>query len=369
MNLRAQASLFVGLAIAISTCAAPSSGQKMPQSGNEAINPETELQTGISLTRNGHFTEAIPHFLAAQGHVNEEYAEDFNLALCYVATGQNKPAVQILTGMLAKGHTNSEVDNLLAQAYIGDGQAQPAFEAFQKAADLTPLNERLYLFIADACMQKKSYELGLKVLNEGVRNLPQSPRIHYERALFLNNLERYDLARDDFETTKQLAPEGEFAFLADGQEGLLGGNIPQAVRAAREGVQRYPDNYILLQMLGEALIHAGAAPGQPDFREALAALEKSVALHPEYARSQTALGKLYLMENRVDDAIVHLEAARRLDPSETSVYSHLATAYRRKGEPQEAQKMLSILAGLNDAEAGKIRAGPPARAGSSSSPD
>jgi tetratricopeptide (TPR) repeat protein len=367
MTLRAQAALFVGLAIAISICTAPSSGQRTSQSGNDATNPETELQTGISLTRSGHFSEAIPHFLAARGHVNEEYAEDFNLALCYVAIGQNQSAIQILTAMRANGHATAEVDNLLAQAYIGDGQTQPALEAFQQAADLTPLNEKLYLFIADACMQKKSYELGLKVLNQGVRSLPQSPRLHYERALFLNNLERYDLARDDFETTKQLAPESEFAFLADGQEGLLEGNIPQAVRAGREGVRRFPDNYILLQVLGEALIHAGAAPGQPDFQEALAALEKSVALHPEYAQSQTALGKLYLMENSLDDAILHLEAARRLDPSETSVYSHLATAYRRKGEPQEAQKMLSILAGLNDAEAGKIRAGPPARAGSSGS--
>ncbi|HKS82403.1 MAG TPA: tetratricopeptide repeat protein [Candidatus Acidoferrales bacterium] len=367
MTLRAQASVFVCLAIATLILAISSSGQPQ-QSNNATTNPEAELQTGIALTRNGDFTEAIPHFLAARGHVNEEYAEDFNLALCYVATGQDRPAIQILIAMRAEGHTNSEVDNLLAQAYIGDGQTQPAFEAFQQAATLTPQNEKLYLFIADACMQKKNNELGLRVMDLGVRNVPQSPRIHYQRALFLNNLERFDLAQNDFEATKQLAPESEFAFLADGQEGLLEGNIPQAVRAARAGVQHYPDNYILLQMLGEALIHAGAAPGQPDFQEALGALQKSVALRPDYAQSQTALGKLYLMENRVDDAIVHLEAARRLDPSETSVYSHLATAYRRKGEPQEAQKMLTILAGLNDAVAGKIRAGPPARAGSSGSP-
>ena len=32
-----------------------------------------------------------------------------------------------------------------------------------------------------------------------------------------------------------------------------------------------------------------------------------------------------------------------------------------EGEPEEAQKTLSILAKLNEAEAAKIRAGPPAR--------
>jgi tetratricopeptide (TPR) repeat protein len=338
-------------------------------SQSAALDPESELQAGITLTREAHFSDAIPHFLAAKGHVTESYAADFDLALCYVATQQNKPAIALLNDLRDGGHASSEVENLLAQAYVGDGQNGPAFDAFEKAAELTPRSEKLYLYISDACMQRRSYELGLKVLNEGVENLPQSPRLRYERALFENNLERYDLARADFDEAKRLAPESEFAYLADAQENLLEGNVSEAVHSARAGVARFPDNYILLQLLGEALMHAGVSPGQPEFGEALAALEKSVAQHPEYGSSQTALGKLYLMENHLDDAIAHLEIARRLDPSNTSVYSHLATAYRRKGQPDEAQKMLTILANLNDAEAGKIRAGPPARGGSSGSPE
>src|SRR5579872_4118781 len=53
-------------------------------------NAEVELQKGIALTRGGKFQEAIPHLLAAQGQVTSELAASFNLALCYVATGQFK---------------------------------------------------------------------------------------------------------------------------------------------------------------------------------------------------------------------------------------------------------------------------------------
>src|SRR5215471_17694753 len=53
-----------------------------------ASDPEAELQTGISLTRAGNFGAAIPHFLAARGHVKDAYAAEFNLALCYVGTSQ-----------------------------------------------------------------------------------------------------------------------------------------------------------------------------------------------------------------------------------------------------------------------------------------
>ena len=51
---------------------------------------EAELQTGISLTRRGKFEEAIPHFLAVQGHVSikNEFVLEYDLALCYVATGR-----------------------------------------------------------------------------------------------------------------------------------------------------------------------------------------------------------------------------------------------------------------------------------------
>ena len=54
------------------------------ESGSSA-SAEQELQTGTELTRQGHFREAIPHFLAAQGRVSNEFAADFNLALCYFA--------------------------------------------------------------------------------------------------------------------------------------------------------------------------------------------------------------------------------------------------------------------------------------------
>ena len=55
---------------------------------NNSAELEAELQAGIKLTSNGDFAAAIPHLLEARGHVSDEYAANFDLALCYVATGQ-----------------------------------------------------------------------------------------------------------------------------------------------------------------------------------------------------------------------------------------------------------------------------------------
>jgi Flp pilus assembly protein TadD len=64
------------------------------------------------------------------------------------------------------------------------------------------------------------------------------------------------------------------------------------------------------------------------------------------------------LDNRVDDAIAHLETARRLSPGNAAVYSNLAAAYRKQGGFEREQSMLALLAKLNQAQAEKIRSAP-----------
>jgi tetratricopeptide (TPR) repeat protein len=326
--------------------------------GNQSPDAEAELQTGIALTRRGLFRDAIPHFLAAQGHVSNEYAADFNLALCYVGTNQFKRAIKVLSDLRNGGHSTAEVNNLLAQSYIGDSQNEDAFHAFQRARSLAPESEKLYVLMAEACMDHKNYALGVKVVDLGLQSLPNSARLHYERGMFLSLLDRLDLGKRDFELASTLDPSSDIAYIAAGQKDLLEGNISEAIRVAREGIENGHQDYILLTILGVALTRSGVSPGQPEFAEAQAALEKSVAEHPNDPSSEAALGKLCIWGDRLDDAVAHLELARQLDPGNKSVYSNLATAYRRQGKIQEAKSILAILAKLNDEEAAAIRSTP-----------
>src|SRR6266496_441350 len=319
---------------------------------------EEELQKGTTLTRSGAFTEAIPHLLAADGHVTNEYVARFNLALCYVGTGEFAKAIPVLVDLQGDGHDNADVNNLLAQVYVGDGQDQKAFDALQRAVSFTPANEKLYMFVADACVGKQNYALGLRVVDLGLKNLQDSARLHYERAMLLSMLDRFDEARIDFDHAQKLAPDSDTAFDAAAYQAMFAGDVAAAVRIARTGVSKEHQDFMLLALLGEALLRSGATPGQPEFEEARQALEKSINLRPNYPSSQLALGKLHLLEGRTADAIVHLEIARQLNPDDPAVYSNLAAAYRKDGNPQKAQESLITLARLNQAQAEKIRSAP-----------
>jgi predicted Zn-dependent protease len=318
---------------------------------------EQELKQGTALTRAGHFTEAIPHLKAARGRVANEYAAAFNLALCYVATGDYKDAISVLNE-LRRDHDTADVQNLLAQAYIGSGRENEAWVAVEHAASASPQNEKLYVFVADACTDHQDFALGLKVVDLGLRSLPQSPRLHYQRGLFLTQLDRFDQAKADFDLAAKLAPESEIGYLSKAEQGMLAGDIPNALATAREGIAKGFQNPALLTVLGEALLRTGIAPDQPEFAEAQLALERSVTARPNDPASQIALGEIYLQAGRLDDAIAHLEKARQMKPNQPAVYANLAKAYQRHGDTHQAQQALDTLQRLNLAQADQIRNAP-----------
>ena len=340
----------------------PSTSAGNAQGGDAGA--EGELRTGIELTGQGRFADAIPHFLAARGRVGNEFAAEFNLALCYVATGQNEAAIPLLKGLAGSGHGTAGVYNLLTQALIGASRIEEASAAFEHAVALDPKNEKLYLLVADSCMDHESYDFGVKAANTGLEHLPKSARLHYERGILLSFLDQPDEARKDLRAARELAPGTAVGFLAEAQEGLLNADMAQAIRAARSGLRKERDDYVLLTILGQALIRKGATPGQAEFAEARTALERAVAERPEYSVAQLALGQLEFAGGRIDEAVEHLKSARELAPDNPAVYSLLAAAYRRRGDTEQAEKALAVLASLNRQQAAKYKLDPPEHKGS-----
>jgi len=324
----------------------------------EKTQAEDELRQGTALARRGLFSEAIPHLLAARGRVADEYAASFNLALCYVGNREFKQAIPILDNLRHQGHENAYVENLLAQAYVGNDQPKEAMASLEKAAAILPQNEKLYLYVADACTEHQDYALALRVVAIGLENLPQSARLHYEHGMILSNLDEFDRAKPDFEFASKFAAGSEIGYVSAAQKDLFEGDVSGAAQAAREGVSKGFESPVLLTILGEALLRSGASPGQPEFAEAQADLEKAVAGRPNDPSTQIALGRLYLIAGRLMDAIAHLEKARQMQPDRPTIYANLAKAYQRHGDEQAAQQALATLEKLNLARADQIRNAP-----------
>ena len=338
--------------------AAPGYAQRGGQASRGESAAEAEMQKGISLTRSGNFNEAIPHFLAAQGQVRDASVLSFNLALCYVGTGQYQQAIALLNELRSNGTSNANVENLLAQSLIGNRQPEEAFAAFGRASRLSPENEKLYLYVIESCMDNGYFDMGLKVAEIGLKRLPRSAPLVFEHGILLARLDFVDDAMQELGKVSKLAPGSDVAYIAAAQKSIFESNVDEAVRISREGIRKGKQHFMLLALYGEAVMLSGVEAGSQEFAEARAALEQSVALSPTYVSARMSLGKLYLTERRIDDAIVQFNVARELDPKNSAVYSNLAAAYRRRGDTARAQEMLAILDKLNKEEIERIRNAP-----------
>jgi cellulose synthase operon protein C len=314
-----------------------------------------DLREGIALTSQGRFDEAIPHFLTAQANGVKSFALQFNLALCYVGTRQFQDAIRTLSAIPA-GANSAEVKNLLAQAYVGDRNAGAAWKAFQEAASLAPDRERLYVLVSQACLDEGLTDMGMRVVETGLKNLPGSARIHFQRGIFDSQNDDSEAARKEFADVRRLAPVSDIAFIAEAEQALIEGRMADVIRSARAGIHAGYSHYLLLTLLGEALLRTGAAPSTPEFTEAQGALEQAAAQRPAYSSSHVGLGRIYLALGRNADAVAQLETARRLDPRNKAVYPPLAAAYQRSSMPGQAKAALSALADLNREDAARIGA-------------
>jgi Flp pilus assembly protein TadD len=317
----------------------PESAASFPPADQASADAATELRTGADLTHRGLLREAIPHLLAAQQLGADSFSAAFDLGICYLGMGSYKEAIAVLAPLHASTSSTPAVDNLLAQAYLGDGQAQVALAAFVKAAAGTPKDEKLYAYMADACTDHQNYALGLQVASLGLQQLPDSARLHYEHALFLARLGRFEEGKPEFVRAAQLAPDTYIGYLAEVQKDLYEDDLAGATEVLHRAIQSGHRDYQMLSLLGTVLLHNGAAPGSPEFAEAEKALEQSAQENPGYSATQIALGKIYLMENQPQKAVEHLEIGRRLEPDNPAVYASLASAYDRLGDHSQARLM------------------------------
>lgn len=324
--------------------------QILPQISAQTTPLRAQFQLALALATHEHYAQAIPYFESVQRQYPDSYDASFNLSVCYVQTKTFSKAMDLLTGLKSHGHNTAELNNLLGEAYEGANQLQPAIDALREATRLAPEDESNYLDLAALCSHHDALDLGLEIIEIGLHYRPNSDRLVFQRGILHALKNQFDLADQDFQFAARLAPEKNLSYLGLGISYMQTGNLPEAIRTLRLRVAEKPSDARLEYLLGDALIRSGANPSEKTFTEAQEALEKSVSLSATFAPARVDLAKLYLRENRVDEAVRHLEEARALDPQDKAACSQLAIAYRRQGQPQQAAAILAALAKINEEE-------------------
>ncbi len=118
---------------------------------------------------------------------------------------------------------------------------------------------------------------------------------------------------------------------------LVPTDAEEAVRELEKAVALAPDSVKARFNLAAAY---GASPAQGPAKE-IEQLQKVIELDPTFARARVALGKAYLRDGKVKEAVEQLQEATRLAPENGEARYQLGLALARSGRKEEATSELS----------------------------
>ena len=253
--------------------------------------------------------------------------------------GRSEEALS-LGRQLADEAPSGHLLSLVAELAESAGDLDGAVIALRRAIQVEPDVEDRYIELSEFCARYRNPALALEILDLGLQRLAKSYRLLVQKGITLGEGQRYDEARGAFTAAMTLTADHSVALTALAVSLILSENMPDALRALRSGVARFPDDFYLHYIYGFALDRS-RAEDEGQGREELAAkhFRRSISLRADFPPAHFRLGKL-LAERDPASAMRNLETAIRLDPHLTAAKYQLGQIYLDTGRYEDGERLM-----------------------------
>lgn len=303
-------------------------------------------QYGSCLVKLRRAPEAIPVFQRIFELDPENARAAYNLAVVESLADRYQDVIGLLSGSLSKKPGDVDSLDLLAEAYEAVSDTPRAVASLRQAIIAKPNVARYYLDFANISLAHASYQVGVDMLNAGLKRMPNAAPLYLARGILYVQMGKYEESEQDFTRAEQLDPLLEYGSAAQGLVELQQNNLERAETKIRDRIRANPENAFLRYLLSETLIRKGATVGSAAFQEALQSAQKAVQLQPKFALGRDVLGRLYLEEGKTEEAIAESRLAFQDDPTDQTALYHLILALRKSARsneiPELAKKLLEL---------------------------
>ncbi len=260
---------------------------------------------GISLYEMGDYVHARPRLEAAL-HANPKDSNvELLLANDLVKLGEPEAAVVHLQQIAHREPKNQEVWYQLGKDYMQLSQA-----ALGKLRDIDPNSVLVHEVSGEIMESMNNFDGAILEYKKAVEMAPNEPGTHYKLANAYWSISQWDAATTEFQAELANDPRNCAA------RGKLG-------------------DIVLLQ--------------HGDSEEALADVNKALAICPDLMDARSDRARALLRLNRPQDALPDLLAAEKASPDDPTTHYLLAQAYRTLGRTQEAQVEMQLFSKLEEA--------------------
>jgi tetratricopeptide (TPR) repeat protein len=342
--------------------------------------PTSHAMLGVLDYRNRNCTDAVDHFHRAAVVIGGQPGALAEYGACVAILRRNEGAVPIFAQALALEPTKPEARYNLALAQWDAHHAEDALATLQPLIESTPADEvgmalaaeileskgdtpratellrkailadarnvDSYLQFATLSFDHASPQVGIDMLNAGLSQLPNEPRLHLVRGVMLTQLGEFTRAAEDFDTANRIDPQLSFLGVAEGLVKSQQHKPAEALKEFRAAVKAHPNEADAQYLLAEALLEEGTPEGGSAYKEEIEAAKLAVKLDPGLVAAHDLLSAVYLEGGNTDLVIDHGRAALALDPNDQQAIYHLIVAMRKSDQKDQVPALLRRLVEL-----------------------
>jgi tetratricopeptide (TPR) repeat protein len=270
----------------------------------------------------------------------------FRLASIQLIANSPQGTLETLAPLLQQSSPDAKTLELAADAYEAAQNTPKAVETLRQAIVLDPHNVDLYVDFALVCMNHQSFQVGIDMVDVGLRAEPNAAPLYVARGVLYVQVAKYDDAEADFDKAEQLDPKQGVGSVAKGLEQSQANDLDKALATVRAKLATKPNDPYLLYVEADVLTKMGNAPGSPDFQNALRLAKKSVALNPSLVQARNLLAKLYVESEQYAAAVEQCRQVLKADPDDQTALYRLIQSLRNTGKTAELPELLKRLSEL-----------------------
>jgi tetratricopeptide (TPR) repeat protein len=276
--------------------------------------------------------DAIPVFQRLVTLLPDRTYPRYDLGVVLIADKQNDAALTVLDPLLTPDQQDPDVLSLASEAYEAAGNTPKSVALLRQAIVLSPVTASYYVAFASLCLDHESFQVGIDMVDAGLKRIPNDPSLYISRGLLYAQLAQFDGAEADFNRAEQLDSALSLGSYAMDLAELAKNNPDQALLKVRSQLKAHPESPLLHYLLAELIMNQAPAAQSPAFREALRSVSTAIKLQPDLMSARDLLASIYLRSGQYDLAIEQSRIALKKSPSDQTAAYHLLIALRHSGE-------------------------------------
>ncbi len=296
---------------------------------NQSIDSNTESDTDTVVNNIDQLNKLIENNPDNESYIHQRakfYLEQKNL----------QKALQDIRKVLLIDSTKSEYYITLGDIYFSMGEVNACSKALDKSIDLDPNYVEGYLKHAELSYILKNYDRSISYANKALKIEPFSDNAYYIRGMTYKELEKKNMAMDDFQSAVEINAENYQAYL---QLGLMMSEInnPLAVDYFNNAINIKPNS--IEARYGLAMFQQS----NNNAEEAEKLYLQIIDIDSFFVDAYYNLGYLNLVfSDHYNTAIDYFSKAISLQPEYPEAYYNLGYSYELSGQFEQARKYYKI---------------------------